>query len=169
MLNHNNHFHVQGARPTAVFRVMGGRWRWSGPGEVFPPIKANDVKQFVFIVSWLWKKPWFRHEIEKAILCRILRNCVALSSGNAAACYLPDVTVACRHLKLRGGGTPNCLFSKRYWRMPTRDRRYGDHSWWGPNAGCAISGAPSRGSVWGGRAGNLPGELVSIPYKLSLR
>src|ERR1039457_2825442 len=22
MLNHNNHFHVQGARPTAVFRVM---------------------------------------------------------------------------------------------------------------------------------------------------
>src|ERR1039457_947533 len=24
MLNHNNHFHVQGARPTAVFRVMDG-------------------------------------------------------------------------------------------------------------------------------------------------
>src|ERR1022692_4110116 len=23
MLNHNNHFHVQGARPTAVFRLMG--------------------------------------------------------------------------------------------------------------------------------------------------
>src|ERR1017187_4180472 len=42
-------------------------------------------------------------------------------------------------------------------------------SWWGPNVGGAISGAPSRGSVWGGRAGNLPGELVSIPYKLSLR
>src|ERR1022692_4492536 len=31
---------------------MGGRWRWSGPGEVFPPIKANDVKSFVIIVSW---------------------------------------------------------------------------------------------------------------------
>ena len=97
-------------------------WRSSRLREVFPPIKANDVKPFIFMISTFRKKPWFRHEIEKTILCRILRNCVALSSGNAAACYLPDVTVACRHLKLRGGGTPNCLFSKRYWRVPTRDR-----------------------------------------------
>ena len=106
----------------------GVDWRSSRLREVSPPIKANDVKPFIFMISTFRKKPWFRHEIEKTILCRILRNCVALSSGNAAACYLPDVTVACRHLKLRGGGTPNCLFSKRYWRMPTRDRRYGDHS-----------------------------------------
>src|ERR1022692_3215044 len=73
---------------------------------------------------------------------------------------LPDVTVAGRHLKLRGGGTPNCLFSKRYWRVPTRDRDM------------AITPGGDRTQAVrfpAPRAGSLPGELLSIPYKLTLR
>ena len=64
MLNHNNHFHVQGARPTAVFRLIDPKTRTVyvyRPGEtterLVDPRRVEGeppVDSFVLEMAGIW-------------------------------------------------------------------------------------------------------------------